>query len=213
MSHDEGEEEQRRLSIRWETKHHWPELRKEFGVSKTGAAMILSLVTADGHRLRYSRNKEFYALPRRYRNPLFTYRRVTGAADYLAAQGLIYHSKSEPGQRGWQSSMMATPELVTRITQIIETGPPLVLAKPPEVIILRGADRMAIDYAETRFTRKVRRIARITSASIATTAGDRAMTYIAVRARIRVRTRSRVRTRVSTSRPGSPPRAESDGDC
>ena len=156
MSHDEGEEEQRRLSIRWETKHHWPELRKEFGVSKTGAAMILSLVTADGHWLRYSRNKEFYALPRRYRNPLFTYRRVTGAADYLAAQGLIYHSKSEPGQRGWQSSMMATPELVTRTTQIIEAGPPLVLAKPPEVIILRGADRMAIDYAETRFTRKVR---------------------------------------------------------
>jgi len=51
---------------------------------------------------------------------------------------------------------MATPELVMRTTQIIAAGAPLVLAKPPEVIILRGADRMAIDYAETRFTRKVR---------------------------------------------------------
>src|SRR5262245_46582155 len=111
--------------------------------------MILSLVTADGQWLRYSRNKGFYLLPKRYRNPLYTYRKVTGAADYLDAQGLIYHSKSEPGQRGWQSAIMATPELVERTTQIIEAGPPLVLAKPAEVIILRGADRMAIDYAET----------------------------------------------------------------
>jgi hypothetical protein len=152
---DEEEERQKELSLRWETKHHWPNLRKEFGVTKTGAAMILSLVTANDW-VTYSRHKDYYAIPRRYRNPLYTYRRVTGAADYLDGQGLIYHAKALPGQRGWQSAMTATPELVTRTTQIIEAGPPLVLAKPPEVIILRGADRMAIDYAESRFTRKVR---------------------------------------------------------
>src|SRR5262245_46554147 len=39
----DGEGEQQKcLSLRWETKHHWPELRKEFGVTKTGAAVILS---------------------------------------------------------------------------------------------------------------------------------------------------------------------------
>jgi hypothetical protein len=41
------EEQQKQLSLRWETKEHWLDLRKEFGVSKSGAAMILSLVTAD----------------------------------------------------------------------------------------------------------------------------------------------------------------------
>src|SRR4029079_17647323 len=31
------EEQQKQLSLRWETKEHWPDLRKEFGVSKSGA--------------------------------------------------------------------------------------------------------------------------------------------------------------------------------
>ena len=68
------EEPQKRLSLRWETKHLWPELRKEFGMSETGAAMILSLVTTDDW-LRYSRRWQHYSVPRRYRNPLYTYRR------------------------------------------------------------------------------------------------------------------------------------------
>jgi hypothetical protein len=48
------EESQKQLSLRWETKHHWPDLRREFGVTKTGAAMILSLVIAN-EWLQYSR--------------------------------------------------------------------------------------------------------------------------------------------------------------
>ena len=152
---NDEEEFQKRLSLRWKTKHHWPDLRREFGVSKTGAAMILSLVTADDW-LRYSRRWQHYSVPRRYHNPLFTYRRIVGAADYLDGQDLIHHEKAEPGQRGWQSAMKATPELIERTKLIIESGPPLVIAKPPEVIILRGTDKMPIDYAETKFTRKIR---------------------------------------------------------
>jgi hypothetical protein len=152
---DEEEERQKELSLRWETKHHWPDLREEFRVTKTGAAMILSLVTANDW-LRYSRRWQYYSMPRRYQNPLYTYRRIVGAADYLAAQGLIHHAKAKPGQRGWQSAMKATPELVERTNCIITAGPPLVIAKPAEVIILRGKDRMPVDYAETKFTRRAR---------------------------------------------------------
>src|SRR5262249_49957514 len=106
--------------------------------------------------LRYSRRWQLYSVPRRYRNPLYTYRRVVGAADHLAAQGLIHHAKAEPGQRGWQSAMKATTELVERTNCIISAGPPLVIAKPVEVIILRGKDHIPVDYAETNFTRRTR---------------------------------------------------------
>jgi hypothetical protein len=149
------EECQKPLSLRWETKHHWPDLRKEFGVTKTGAAMILSLVTAD-RWVNYSRHKGHYKLPPRYANRLYTYRKVVGVADYLDGQGLIFHDKALPGQRGWQSAMMATPELIERANRIIEGGAPLTIAKPAEVIILRGADKMPIDYRDTRFTRQAR---------------------------------------------------------
>jgi hypothetical protein len=123
-------------------------LRKEFGVTKTGAAMILSLVTAD-RWVNYSRHKGHYKLPPRYANRLYTYRKVVGVADYLDGQGLIFHAKALPGQRGWQSAMMATPELIERANRIIEGGAPLTIAKPAEVIILRGADKMPIDYRDT----------------------------------------------------------------
>ena len=56
------EEQQKQLSLRWETKEHWPDLRKEFGVSKSGAAMILSLVTADDW-VTYSRRWQHYCAP------------------------------------------------------------------------------------------------------------------------------------------------------
>jgi hypothetical protein len=149
------EEGQKELTLRWETKPHWPDLLKEFGVTKTGAAMILSLVTANDW-VTYSRRWQHYSVPRRYQNPLYTYRRIVGAADYLAAQGLIHHAKAKPGQRGWQSAMKATPELVERTNCIIEAGPPLITAKPAEVIVLRGEDRMPVDYTETKFTQRAR---------------------------------------------------------
>jgi hypothetical protein len=154
MSGAGDEEEQQKLSLRWETKEHWLDLRKELGVSKSGAAMILSLVTADDW-VTYSRRWQHYSVPRRYQNPLYTYRRVVGAADYLDAQGLIYHAKREPGQRGWQSAMKATPELIEITTRIITA--PLVIAKPAEVIVLRDKDRMPVDYTETKFTQRARK--------------------------------------------------------
>jgi hypothetical protein len=52
--------------------------------------------------------------------------------------------------------MKATPELVERTNCIINAGPPLIIARPAEVIILRGKHRMAVDYAETKFTRRAR---------------------------------------------------------
>jgi hypothetical protein len=69
--------------------------------------------------------------------------------------GLIDHAKAPPGQRGWQSAMCATPELVSLIGTALESG--LVLRKPPEPIILRDADGKSIDYRETRETTRMRR--------------------------------------------------------
>jgi hypothetical protein len=124
------------LSLRWETRRHWPMLRNEFGRDETTSAVILALVTSGGW-VSYSRHKLHYSVPRRYRSRLYTYRRIVGAADHLDAMGLIEHNRTAPNQRGWQSSMKAMPELIARTSKIISIGPRLEIARPAESIILR----------------------------------------------------------------------------
>jgi hypothetical protein len=63
------------LSLRWETRRHWPVLRNEFGRDETTSAVILALVTSGGW-VSYSRHKPHYSVPRRYRSRLYTYRRI-----------------------------------------------------------------------------------------------------------------------------------------
>jgi hypothetical protein len=104
----------------------------------------------------YSRHKPHYSVPRRYRSRLYTYRRIVGAADHLDALGLIAHHRTAPNQRGWQSSMKATPELITITNRIISTGR-LEPAKPPEGILLRDVDGALIDYRDTASTMRMRR--------------------------------------------------------
>ena len=120
------------------------------------SAVILALVTA-GDWVSYSRSKSHYGLPPRYRSKLYTYRRIVGAADRLDALKLIEHDVTPPGQRGWQSSMKATPELIAITNKIISTGPRLEIARPAETIILRGADGSMLDYQDTASTMCMRR--------------------------------------------------------
>lgn len=144
------------LSLRWEHRPHWPALQREFGGSETTAAMILSLATAGGP-VSYSRNRNHYVTPSRYRSRLYTHRAVVGAADYLDGQGLIIHERVRPGNRGWQSSLSARTELLERTNAILATGPALVPARPTETIILRNADKDPVDYRDTPATRRMRR--------------------------------------------------------
>jgi hypothetical protein len=144
------------LSLRWETRRHWPMLRNEFGRDETTSAVILALVTSGGW-VSYSRHKPHYSVPRRYRSRLYTYRRIVGAADHLDAMGLIEHNRTAPNQRGWQSSMKAMPELIARTSKIISIGPRLEIARPAESIILRDADGALLDYRDTASSVRMRR--------------------------------------------------------
>jgi hypothetical protein len=144
------------LSLRWETRRHWPALRNEFGRDETTSAVILALVTSGGW-VSYSRHKPHYSVPRRYRSRLYTYRRIVGAADHLDALGLIEHNRAAPNQRGWQSSMKATPELIARTNRIISVGSRLEIARPAESVILRDANRALLDYRDTASSMRMRR--------------------------------------------------------
>ncbi len=149
------------LSLRWESRGHWQSIDSalcfEDG-SETFAAVAIALyteATGDNRWISYSRNRNHYAMPRRYRSPLYTFARVTEAIDRLDVLGLIDHAKSPPGQRGRQSAMHAEPELILLVGTALESG--LVLIKPPEPIILRNAEKKPIDYRETRKTTRMRR--------------------------------------------------------
>ena len=149
------------LSLRWESRDHWQSINSALGCddrSETFAAVAIALYTeavGAGCWVSYSRRKPHYEMPRRYRSSLYTYARVVGAADRLDAMGLIDHAKAEPGQRGWQSAMLATPELVSLVGSALESG--LILRKPPEPVILRDAEKKPIDYRDTRETMHMRR--------------------------------------------------------
>lgn len=148
-------EAQTPLSFRWEHRPHWPALREEYGGTETTAAMILSLITAGG-AVSYSRNRNHYVRPRRYQESLYTYAKVTGAADYLSGLGLVHHDKVPPNHRGWQSSMSATQDLIEGANRILSAGPSLIIARPRESIILRDADKEPIDYRDTATIRRMR---------------------------------------------------------
>jgi hypothetical protein len=78
------------------------------------------------------------------------------AVDQLAASGLIYHDKAEPGRFGWQSAMYPKTELIERAESLI-ADEPLRLITPRETLILRDRDGQALDYRDTRRTCRMRR--------------------------------------------------------
>ena len=50
-----------------------------------------------GRNVSYSRARDHYVMPRRYWSPLYTYRKVVGAADILDGSQLIEHDRVPPG--------------------------------------------------------------------------------------------------------------------
>jgi len=148
------------LSLRWESRDGWGPVAAALGredAPETLSAVALALyIEASGFErsTSYSRRPAHYALPHRYRSRLYTYTRVLGAVDWLDGQGLIDHAKANPGQRGWQSTMRATPDLVDLVQDALHSD--VTVRMPPESVILRDADKHPIEYRETRETRRIR---------------------------------------------------------
>ncbi|MCA1777580.1 MAG: hypothetical protein LC676_18810 [Loktanella sp.] len=152
---EEKSDHQRPLSLRFESKKFWPDLRTELKVDQTGAAIILDICNTP-EWVSYSRTARHYDMPGRYKNPLYTWRKIVSQVDRLAELGLIEHHKCHPGFRGWQSAIRATDEL-RGICNAIVGGHRLTLAKPAEVVLLRSEKGQLIDYNETRDIDRMRR--------------------------------------------------------
>lgn len=160
---DPQQQQQRPISLRFETKRYWQPLQGALGVTQTGAAIILD-ICQHPEWCSYSRTARHYDSPSRYRNPLYTWRNMVGAVDHLAGAGLIHHAQQLPGFRGWQSAIMATPELVALCAEIVK-GEKLQLARPREVILLRDKAGKLIDYKDTQAIDRMRaRVARFNEA-------------------------------------------------
>lgn len=146
---------QKPLSLRFATRPLWRDFQQALGVNETGAAIVLDLSNCNAE-ISYSRSFIHYDAPHRYKNDLYTAKRVIGQVDYLDNLGLIHHDRRRPGQRGWQSSIVATDELKKMAADIVNRRP-LSIRKPKEGIILKDAEGRLVDYKDTRATNKARR--------------------------------------------------------
>ena len=161
---------QRHLSVRLDAKPFRDALRDEFGVTKTGAAILLDLCDVpagrDPDEVSFSLYRGHYEGPNRYKNPIYTYRKVKGATEQLRADDLVDAWISSPQHRGWQSYMIAKPETVERVRKILGGAKPP-LAGPVEPIELRAADKSKLDYRESRDRQRDRRVVEMINEGIA----------------------------------------------
>jgi hypothetical protein len=138
----------------------WRPINQVLGAPENGetfaaVALALGVEAAGSNRfVSYSRHHARYSKPRRYRDPLYTYAKVTGAVDRFDAMGLIEHRRAEPGTRGWQSSMRATADLNEVVRPMLEGVRPRPLR---ETIVLRNGEGLPVDYRDTRATDQMRR--------------------------------------------------------
>ncbi len=128
------------------------------GRKQQAAANILygDLVVAhrfDTNRwVSYSRRREFYACRTRYQSESLTYTTVMCFVEQAVKRGMIENKSSSPGQRGTQSRM----RLSTTAVHSFEHAGAKLIFDPPEVLILRDANKRLIDYADNAETRRIR---------------------------------------------------------
>lgn len=138
------------LAVKYETSRIWLPARELLGVNKTGAAIACALDDAFDSGtgfVSYSRSRNYY--DKRVNHPLLGFRRVVSAVDQLDAGGWIEHFKQVPGGRGWQSAMVATPELRLVVQELVG-GDPLPLAMPFRRVLLRDQNRLPLEIPNTR---------------------------------------------------------------
>lgn len=147
----------RPLVLRLDHKPFAYALREALGCKLTPTEMAIIFALSDtGEIHSYSRNASFYERPRRYRNGLFTRKKVVGAVDRLASMGVVENWVQSEGVRGRQSTVAATPELVDLYGNVIGSDKPALLF-PKETVILKDENKILADYKETAQTRAMRR--------------------------------------------------------
>lgn len=103
----------------------------------------------------YSRDRNYYASQtRRYFPAHYTYATMMGAVQSLEEHGLIEHRKTVPSPvASHRSRLSAGPLLLAQL----KNYHPEFLSSPREVIILRDASRLLVDYAESDRVHDMRR--------------------------------------------------------
>jgi hypothetical protein len=100
----------------------------------------------------YSRRPAYYARPSRYRERPMTYATMVPTIDELAREGYLEHEKSKPGHRGWQSRFRASGALI----KMAESEPFNARHEPIESIVLRDANKKALEYVDNEETNRMR---------------------------------------------------------
>ena len=116
-------------------------------------AIVANLIRAHcgGQWVSYSRDRNHYTGQARYQGEAYTYVNVLNVVEEFNAARLICEERARRGQLGWQSRMTASPELLLRI------GPIRGLQySPRELVRLKDAEGVLIDYRDTAHTRKMR---------------------------------------------------------
>jgi hypothetical protein len=147
------------LNLRWLLEPDWLEylqLPPSWSGNSTDAclgilaqAFILG-ITEPGRLVSYSRNKAFYSGKQRYQGGAFTYANIPKAVDRLDEFGWIDHNRVLQGNRGWQSSFMASDALLG----LVAGDATYTLIEP---IRLKDADKHLIGYEDTRRTCAMRK--------------------------------------------------------
>jgi hypothetical protein len=124
------------------------------------ASVARSIVVADiitGKGVHYSRAKDPYRQPQRYRDgdPRLTWYYVTKAMDILLGAGLIEHALGLwcPRTKGCQSVAWATDRLMGLVGPLVDVSEPRGIPEQVETVVLRdGADKAEVDYVDTPHT-------------------------------------------------------------
>ncbi|MDI4236983.1 hypothetical protein OZ411_29655 [Bradyrhizobium sp. Arg237L] len=110
------------------------------------------LAAEDGCAVSYSRSKDFYAGIGRYHGTGWSYRRVLRSAAEATRLGLIRDYRVPPGNRGWQSWLEATEELMG----VWRSRPQALHYSPGDPIVLRDANGDSTGYQDTAMTARLR---------------------------------------------------------
>ncbi len=100
----------------------------------------------------YSRRRESYARRSRYQAEALTYTNVMGFVEREVERGIIENESSSPKRRGTQSRM----RLSTTAAHTLEHAGAKLIFTPPEILILRDANKGFVNYTDNDETRRIR---------------------------------------------------------
>lgn len=166
------------LTMRWNVGLYTGALSRALDIKpfhETDAAICAALYMehlGNGRAVSYSRRKQHYGRPLRYRDHLYTYRKVVGAVDRLDERGLIEHDRAPPGRLGWQSYVRPRPGLIDSMVGIIVNTPKLLPIREPLVVRDKTTDDPLLDYKDTKLTHEMRHRVRAQNEGLASIALD-----------------------------------------